>query len=357
MTTKKEGEQDSSGGEPSPERLLVMRMLMGGLVSQTVSVLTRLGIPNLLERKGPRSAVELTRDDGVAAHPDALARALRAGASVGIVREAADGRFGPTALSRVLTSDASPSLEKLAALMGSSWWQVWGELYEAVATGRPQTRARLGAEYWEYCRSHPSELADFSEGMRTGGFGSLRGVVERCDFTGVSTVVDVGGGLGDLSVTLLRKYPRLRCVLLELPELIPAVERRVAAEDAALRDRLELVGGDMFEAVPSGDMYLLKHIVHDWDDARAIALLARCRAGMTEGGRVIAVDSVMPPLGEAGSLATALLDMQMLVMFAGRERTLEQWQSLYAAAGLTIAQVVPLGDVFGASLIEGVRES
>ena len=152
--TKKEDEKDPSTSEPSPERLLVMRMLMGGLVSQTISVLTRLGVPDLLERKGPRSAVELTRDDGVAAQPDPLARALRAGATVGIVREGADGRFGPTALSHVLTSDASPSLEKLAGLMGSSWWQVWGELYEAVATGRSQTSARLGSEYWEYCRSH-----------------------------------------------------------------------------------------------------------------------------------------------------------------------------------------------------------
>jgi SAM-dependent methyltransferase len=350
----REASKDGTGVEPPPAQTMVMRMLMGALISQTLSALTRLGIPDLLEQSGPRSALELSREPGVAADPGALERALRACASLGILSEDPEGRFGPTALSEVLTAGSSASVKQLAEVLGSTWWDVWGGLAEAIRTGEAQTRARLGMDYWDYCKAHPADLADFSEAMRLSGLGSVRGVLEHADLSGVETVVDVGGGLGDLALALLRRYPSLRCVLLELPELLPVVERRLAGEDAELLSRLELVGGDMFEAVPRADLYVLKHIVHNWDDARCIRLLGNCRAQLAEGGRVICADALLPPPGDAGAPATKLLDVQMLVMFPGRERTREQWESLYAAAGLRIEQITPLHDVFGTSLVEGV---
>ena len=341
--------------QPPPEAV-VMQMVMGAWVSKTISDVTRLDVPDLLGRHGPLTSVELTRDHGVDARPDFLERVLRACASVGIFTEDADGRFGPTPLSEVLTSDSEVSIKKLTEIFGASWWTVWGGLAQALKTGTPQAKNQLGMEYWDYCEANPKEMEDFGEAMKSNSQNSLRGVLEHCDLSDARKVVDVGGGFGHLVLALLHKYPDLRGALLDRPELIPIAKQNLPVEDKSVVSRMEYVGGDMFESVPAADIFIMKHIIHDWDDAGCIQLLRHCHTNMDGDGRVISVDAVLPPMGDTGGTAAKFLDIDMLVFIPGKERTRAQWDALYDAAGFKISSVTPLQDNFGTSIVEGVKK-
>jgi cyclopropane fatty-acyl-phospholipid synthase-like methyltransferase len=343
------------GQAEAPPAAAVIEMLMGAWVSQTVSAVTRLNIPDLLQEPGPQTALQLTRDRGVEADPAFLERAMRACASVGIFTEDEQGSFGPTALSEALTTRAPGSVKKLAELFGASWWKVWTGLSEALRTGAPQAKAQLGLEYWDYCAANPKEMEDFGEAMKANSFNSLRGVLEHCDLSGVKQVADIGGGFGHLAIALLKKYRELRGVVLDVPDLMPIAQKRLAEEEAEVTSRLEFVGGDMFAQVPAAEVYIMKHIIHDWDDARCIQLLKNCRTSMEGEGRVICVDAVLPPMGDLSGTAAKFLDLDMMVFIPGKERTRKQWEALFDAAGFQIKSITPLHDNFGTSIVEGVK--
>jgi hypothetical protein len=336
-----------------PPQAIVMQMVMGAWLSQTISAVTRLNIPDLLKAYGPQTASRLVQDHGVGAKPEFLERALRACASVGIFSEDAEGTFGPTALSEVLTSSSPVSIKKLTEIFGGTWWKVWAGLPDALRTGKPQAKAQLGMEYWDYCKATPKEMEDFGEAMKSNSHASIRGVLEHCDLSGVKKVVDVGGGFGHLAIALLRRYPDLRGIVLELPDLIPIARRHLGEEDPEVVSRIEFIGGDMFGEMPSADVYLMKHIIHDWNDAQCITLLGNCRASMDENGRVICVDAVLPPMGDTSGMPAKLLDIDMMVFIPGKERTRSQWEQLYGAAGLKITSITSLHDNFGTSIVEG----
>jgi ubiquinone/menaquinone biosynthesis C-methylase UbiE len=194
--------------------------------------------------------------------------------------------------------------------------------------------------------------------MQSNSNASMAGVLANCDLTGATKVVDVAGGFGHLVIALLEKYPKLKGVLLDLPELIPVAKQKLPAPDS-VASRLEYMGGSMFDAVPPADVYIMKHIIHDWDDARCLRLLKNCadamQPAMLGAGRVICVDAVIPPMGDTGGLSAKLLDLNMLAMITGRERTRAQWEDLYTRAGLRIERMTPLADNFGTSIIEGVK--
>lgn len=339
-------------GSPPPE-VIVMQMVMGAWVSQAISTLTRLDIPDLLKEHGSQTARALTERLGVDAKPEFLERVLRACASVGIFTEAADGRFGATALSDVLTRHSSVSVKKLVEVFGASWWKLWGGLESTLRTGESQPMALFGMGYWDYCRSNPKEMEDFGEAMKSNSINSMRGVLQFCDFSHARKVVDVGGGFGHLAIALLRKYKTLRAVVLELPDLIPMAQQQIQGEDEDVIQRVEFVGGNMFKEIPNADVFILKHIIHDWDDTRCIRLLQNCRRSMEGDGRVLCVDAVLPPMGDTSSVPAKFLDVDMIVFDMGKERTEEQWKELYAAAGFEIASITPLLDNFGTSIVEG----
>jgi hypothetical protein len=184
----------------------------------------------------------------------------------------------------------------------------------------------------------------------------MRGVLEQCDFTGVKRVADIGGGFGHLVIALLEKYRDLRGVLMDVPELIPVAKAR-NPPPSPIAARLEYHGGNMFESVPAADAYVMKHIIHDWDDEHCLQLLRNCHRSMDGAGRVICVDSVLPPVGDVGATAAKFLDLLMMVNIRGKERTRRQWEELYAAAGFHVASVTPLQDNFGTSIVEGVKAS
>jgi hypothetical protein len=322
-----------------------MQMAMAAWTSQAISTLARLGVPGLLSTHGPLTAHELAEAHHVAARPDLLERVLRACASVGIVTESADGRFGPTALSAVLVKGAPGSVRAFVELIGSDWWQLFAGLEATVRTGRaPEAPPEPRDE---------RDVEQFAEAMKS-RVESTRGVVEHADLAGVLTLVDVGGCLGHVAIALLRRHPHLRACVLDLPEVIAVAERRAAAEAAGVRDRLSYVAGDMLADVPAGDAYLVKTLMHDLDDDRCLRLLRNCRTRLAPGGRILGVDNVLPPMGDTGASGTKLLDLLMMLGPGGKERTEAEWRALYAAAGLRVTAIAPIHPRSVEHLIEGV---
>lgn len=338
--------------EPRPPHAVVMQMAMAAWTSQTIAAVTRLGVPDRLQQHGPLTARELTGPHGVEAEPAFLERALRACASVGIFTEGADGRFGPTPLSSVLTDGAPGSVKRFVELIGGRWWALFGALPDALRTGRRQAEAWSSPEPSGEAKTE--ETKRFGQAMKS-RVDSTRGLLERWDFSRSRTVVDVGGGFGHLSVAILQRYPEITAVVLDLPNVVAFAEDDVAAEAPDIRARLSLVGGDMFAEVPPGDTYVLRAIIHDWDDASAVQILTNCCARLPEDGRVLCVDNVLPPMGDTGCSGTKLLDMLMMVSLPGKERTEAEWRSLYDRAGLRLRSITVVNPRSGESVVEGVR--
>jgi hypothetical protein len=329
---------------------VVMQMVTSGYVARALSEISLLGVPDILHKAGPMSAAALVAD-GVDADVPTLERVMRLCSGVGLFTEDAAGRFGATPLSEVLTSDAAGSVKVLAEEMGGTWMQSWMRLSEALRTGEPQMRPLFGMDWWDYLKANPKEMERFAEAMKSNSLNSLRGVLEQCDFTQTRTVVDVGGGLGHLAVALLERYPHLHGILVDLPDVVAMARARLSP----IASRLECVGADMFVSVPRGDTYVLKHIIHDWDDDRCVRLLRNCRESMDGNGHIICVDAVLPPMGDTSGAAAKILDIMVMLAVGGRERTRDQWEGLYGAAGFRISRITPLADNFGTSIIEGVK--
>jgi ubiquinone/menaquinone biosynthesis C-methylase UbiE len=199
-------------------------------------------------------------------------------------------------------------------------------------------------------------MADFGEAMKSNSVNSLRGVLTHCDFGTTQKVVDVGGGFGHLAIALLEKFPNLHAVVLDMPDLIPIAKKNNPVNDPAVSARLEYVAGNMFDSVPVADAYVMKHIIHDWEDERCVQLLRNCGRSMLGDGRVYCIDSVVPPMGDTSGVTSKLLDLVMMTFITGKERTLHQWEAIYAGAGFRIANVTPLHDNMGTSIIEGVKQ-
>ncbi len=342
---------------PPPEAI-VMQMLMGAWISRVISCVTRLDIPDLLQEHGALTARELAESHGVNTRAEFLERALRACAGLGVFTEDASGRFGTSALSEVLTESSPVSVKKIVVgLLEDTNWKLWGGLPDAIRTGQPQAKAQLGMEVWDYFGANPKEMEAFGEGMKSNSFHSMRAVLEHCDFSKLGTVVDVGGGFGHLAIALLQRHPQLRASVLDLPDLMPVAERHAADLDPEVRARLTFVGGDMFSSVPPADAYVVKHIIHDWDDSSCIRLLENCRSQMQGDGRIFCVDAVLPPMGDTRGVAAKLLDLNMMVAVTGKERTEAQWRSLYDTAGLELVSITPLQQPPGTStgIVEGAK--
>lgn len=336
-----------------PPQALVMQMVMGGWIARTISEISRLGVPDALQRSGAMTAAALV-GGGIAVDAGALERALRALTSVGLFSEDDRGRFGLTPLSEALTSSAPGSVKIVAEEIGGTWLRTLSELGESIRTGEPQAHKVFGMGWWDWLNAHPKELERFGDAMKANSETSLRGVLEHCDFTGVKRVADIGGGFGRLVIALLQRYPALKGVLMDVPELIPVARER-NPPPSSVDARLEYCGGDMFDSVPIADAYVMKHIIHDWDDERCLQLLRNCHRSMNGSGRVICVDSVLPPFGDTTGTAAKFLDLLMMAGIRGKERTRKQWEELYAAAGFRVASVTPLRDNFGTSIVEGVK--
>ena len=337
-----------------PPHAVLFEMLFGAWTAKILAEIVRLDVPDALAQ-GPLTADELVRKGGIRAHPVALHRALRACAALGIVTEDSVGRFGPTRLSALLTRDSPGTLKRFVEYSGGTLWKVWSGLPEGLATGNSQARAQLGMDFFDYLGANPRALEEFGETLKAHSAVANVGVIERYDFSGIRTLVDVGGAYGPLTIAVLDKYPDIRGVVFDLPEVIEAAPANLPIKNDCVARRLRYVAGDMFKDVPPADAYVLKLIMHDWDDAACATILRNVCARLERGGRVICIDNVMPPLGDVSDVPQKLLDVNMMLLLPGKERTRAEWEALYRGAGLSITAMVPVPDAFNMFVIEGRR--
>jgi len=306
--------------------------MSGYMVTQALSVAAQLSVGDHLAR-GPLAVDELAKLAG--ADPDALHRVLRALASVGVFEELADKRFAHTPTSELLRADHKPSLRHLAMLFGGDLYRAWGEALHSVKTGEPAFPKVFGAPHFEYLAAHPDALELFTKAMGGAARGRLEALVD-IDWSTAKKVVDVGGGDGTLLLGLLERHPSLEGVLFDLPEVIEDARANVAKASAAAR--CTCVAGSFLEDVPpDADVYVLARVLHNWDDEAAAKILARCRAAARPGGRVVIIDDVIAE--DNSPQQGKLLDLQMLVILGGRERTAAQWSSLLAGAGFRLSHI------------------
>lgn len=314
----------------------VFGLITGMWAAQAAATCASLGIPDVLAH-GPKSAEEVAK--ALSLHAGATYRLLRGVASVGVLRKTEDGRFALTPVGNLLRKDVPGSMRSLLiAEMAPGHWLPWAELAHSVRTGEPAAPKTLGMDAWAYYRAHPEEERHFSQGMTGISAMAIEAVLASYSFTGAKRIVDVGGAHGGFLTAVLKRETGAKGVLFDQPQVVESAGPTLEATGVA--PRVERVGGDFFKDVPAGgDMYLLKHILHDWNDAECVAILERVRAAMAPGAKVVVVEML---IAEDGPPSPApLMDLNMLVMLTGRERTAEEFGALFAKAGLRLSGVTP----------------
>ena len=322
-----------------PPSFALFTMVTGYYVSRAIYVVAKLGIADHLS-EGPRRVDDLAAATGT--HAPSLKRVLRLLASVGVFTEEADSRFALTPIGACLRADVPGSMRAAALLFGGVTQQAWGDLQRSVETGEPAFRRVFGMDSFDYMAQHPEEAANFDAAMADFTKRIATAVVAAYDFSPFRRIVDVGGGNGALLAGILKANPSLAGVLFDLPQV---ADRAIAPmRELGLADRCEIVGGDFFKAVPAGgDAYLLKHVIHDWNDDRAAEILRNCRRAMGAEAKLLILEGVYPPRIDQSdeSRGAAANDVNMLVCTGGRQRSEAEFRNLYEAAGFRLTQILP----------------
>lgn len=335
-------------GAGLPPQLVLYQIATGHYLSRALNVAAKLGIADLL-KDGARHYSELAERTGT--HAASLNRVLRLLASIGIFEEQEGGRFAQSPISESLRADVPGSSRAMVMLFtGKRIQEAWKELEYCVRTGEPEYRIRGVTNPFDDPTRDRDELdaglADYTRVVAAA-------VAAVYDFTPFGTVVDVGGGNGALMIGILKANPQLRGIVFEHPRTAESARREI--EKNGLAGRCTAVGGDFFKEVPAkGDAYILKHVIHDWDDEHAVAILKNCRAVMKPDGRLAIVEGVYPSRIDRSSesRAAATDDVNMMVLTGGRHRSEPEFRSLYEAAGFKLTRIIPTQA--RDSVIEGV---
>lgn len=329
--------------QPSPPlSAKVLEMAFGYAISRCVYCIAKLGIADLL-RDGPRSAEELAA--ATHTNADALQRTLRALASVGMFTEVKPREFALTPLAGPLRSDAPDSILSMVLFLGDHMhWRVYEQMSYSLETGKRAFDHAMGQAPFEYLASHPEDAKVFDNAMRAHSAPQMPAIVEAYDFGQFGTVCDVGGGQGHLLAAILNSYPGTRGILFDMPQTI----ERAREKSLLPANRCELVGGSFFEEVPAADAYVVKHIIHDWDDESARKILGACRSAIHKNGKLLIAEMILSGMNEPGF--SKILDIEMLLFPGGRERTAEEYAELLKASGFRMTRVIPTRS--SAALIE-----
>ena len=312
-----------------------MQMASGAWVTQMLHVAAELGVADALAA-GERSVEDLAGSCG--AHPDTLFRLLRGLASLGVFQETSPRTFALTPLAELIGSHHPQSQRQFLRMLGEEHFLAWDGLLQSVRTGQPAFRERYGCSVFELYQKpeHADRAAVFDAAMTDFSRQETAGLLESYSFEGIRHLVDVGGGLGELLMAVLARYPQLQGTVYDQPSVVAPV-----IGPAALEGRFRTEGGDFFASVPAGaDAYLMKHILHDWDDERCLLILGHIRRAMAPGGRLLIIEQVIPPGNDP--FPGKLLDLNMLVMTeGGRERTPGEYALLLERAGLRLSRITP----------------
>jgi hypothetical protein len=327
--------QAQTASAQMPAHAELLQMLTGKWVSTMISTVARFGVADHLE-PGPKSIAELASLTGT--QEQALYRLLRAAASVGVFTELEDGRFANTALSEPLRTNAVPCIRNMAMMMLDGFHvDSWAELPWCVETGRPAPYKLFGMGSFEWFAQNPGETVNFHHAMSDLSQADSPVIAAAYDFSRFTSVMDVAGGLGTLLAAILARTPQLRGTLFE----VPAVAEQAKTSPILSRhgDRVACISGSFLDAIPGGaDVYIMKHILHDWDDADAGKILANVRKVIGPQGRLLIVEQVVTPRNEPG--AAKVMDLEMMVLPGGRERTEQEWGELLAASGFRLDKVI-----------------
>ncbi|MGC1307806.1 MAG: methyltransferase [Phormidesmis sp.] len=336
---------------PSPDTLAhqsaLIKMASATWVSKTIYAAAKLGIADCLKDES-RHYVELATLTQTNA--DALYRLLRALASLGVLTETEPGAFGLTPTGHFLRSDIPDSLQALAIMHGEDDYKAWDCLIHSVKTGESAFEKLYGMPVFEYLKQNAESAKTFDAAMTSYSSTAIPAIIAGYDFSDINVLVDVAGGVGSLLTAILGANSHLEGILYELPAVIARADALVKNSEVA--DRCQLIAGDFFDAIPSGgDACLLKHIIHNWDDEQAIAILTQCRKALPVNGKVLLVEHVILP-GDTPCFGK-LFDVSMLLWCkGGKERTETEYRDLLRRAGFKMTQVIPT--MTPLSLIEAV---
>ena len=355
-STTHDGVAPTADLDPAAVRGALVPLLFGFFPTQVLHVAARLQIADHVGAV-PRTTADLAGATGT--DEASLARVLRALACFGVVDEAAPGSWTSGPNGPGLLTDGAASLRHLVLLFaGDEVWRSWGRLDEAVRTGEPPWDRITGSSSFDYMRQNPEFQEMFNRAMAEGTRNAAPGIVEAGGFHRFDRVVDVGGGDGTLLATVLDAHPRLRGTVFDLAEGLATAPEVLRA--AGVADRAAVEAGDFFAAVPTGaDAYLVKSVIHDWDDARAGRLLRNVHAAMAPGGTLLVVEPIMPdtPSGAPDVMMMVMSDLNMLVCTGGKERTEAEFRALLADAGFAVRTVTPVPGPTSYSIIEAARAS
>lgn len=323
-----------------------MQLLFGGLTQQCICAATKLKIADLVAEQ-PQTITELAAKTN--SDKDALYRVLRMLSSVGIFKQE-DDKFGLTPMASLLRSDAPNSMYSFALMIGEDWmWRNWGELMYSIQTGKIAHNKVYGMSSFEFFASNTKAGTVFNNAMTNLSKEAVAPIVEAYDFSGVSKIADIAGGHGMLLSGVLKAYPQASGVLFDLATVIEGANSLLEKE--GVRDRVEVVPGDFFESIPVGaDVYIMKHIIHGCDDAKSIKVLQNVRSAMKKNSKVLIIEMVVPEGNEPSP--SKILDILMIIMQGGKERTEKEYKMLLEAADLNLTKIVPTKSSY--SIVEAV---
>jgi len=319
-----------------------MGMIMGSWVAQALGAAARLGIADALVAGPADSATVASK---CSSDPDCTRRLLRALSSIGVFASTGADQWSLTPMGECLRSDVPNSLRAFViAETDHAHWATWERFTESVRTGAPQAEAALQCKPWDYYAQHPADGEMFSRAMAGLSGMAIGPVLQTYDFAGAGVIADVGGAHGALLAAILGATPAARGILFDLPNVVESA--KVPLDRGGVANRIELVAGSFLDAaVPTADLYLLKHILHDWADEESVAILRNVRAGMKPTSRVLVIEFVVPEPAVPGP--AMLMDLNMMVMLGGRERSAAEYDVLLQRAGLRTLRVIPTQSPIG----------
>jgi ubiquinone/menaquinone biosynthesis C-methylase UbiE len=329
-----------------PPRIIMSQMIFGLVVTKAIYCVAKLNIADTMAAEGPMNCSALAAKSG--AHEESLYRLMRALASIGIFREDQGGNFSLTPLGECLRDDSPDSVKAMALGIGNVWFKAYAELLYAVQTGKGGFEHAVGMPVFDYLTANPEEGKIFDRMMTDIHGGETEPMINNYDFSGFKTIVDVGGGNGEVITSILKRHKEVKGILFDLPEVINRARQNITS--TGLNDRCQLVTGNFFKSVAEGgDAYIMRHIIHDWSDTDAVTILSNCRKAMNPGGKVLVVEAVIQEGNEPSPFK--LLDITML-MVGGKERTKKQFENIFSQAGLKVNGVVSFQNDL--SVVEGV---